>query len=173
MLTFLLTTPVDQNIIGQLGAILQKSEVRVTAFSVKSMGDTHHISGQLEGGWKQIARLEIKLTELAEDQRRSLRIWRSLTATTPLGIPYQLDVTFLEDYSKTFSLLMQLLCDLNIEIDSVNMSTNSLSDEDQYISRTTFNIFIPLTLNIQHVREQFYGLCETLNMDGSLELSYG
>lgn len=173
MLTFILTVPISQNVVGQLGSILHQSEVRLTAFSVKTMGDSHHISGQIDGTWKQAAQLEVLLTQLSEDYQGFLKIWRSESSKKPLGIPYQLDVTFLEDYSKTFSSLMQLFSDLKITVNNVNFATTPLNDDEQYIARTTFNIFLPLSVNIQYVREQFYGLCETLNMDGSLEMFQG
>lgn len=170
MLTFSLIVPISQNVVGQLGSILHRAQVRPKCFSVKSMGDSHHISGQLDGDWKQSAQLEVLLTQLSEKCQGVLNICRSEKPNNSLGLPYQLDVTFLEDHSKTFSSLMQLFFDLKIMVNSVDLSTTPLSDEQQYIVTTCFNVTLPLTVNIQYVREQFYGLCESLNMDGTLEM---
>ena len=173
MLTFSLIVPISQNVVGQLGSILQRSQIRTKSFSVKSMGDSHHISGQLDGNWKQSAQVEILLSQLSDKYQGLLTIERSTSPQAPVGLPYQLEVTFLEDHSKTFSSLMQLFSELRIIINSVDLSTTPLGDQTQHITITRFSVLLPLTVNIQYVREQFYGLCETLNMDGSIEMSQG
>ena len=172
MLTFLLTSPVSQCILGKLGLVLHSSEVRLSTFTVKTMAGAHYISGQIDGSWKQVAQLEIHLTALADEHQGFLKIWRSQEENAPLGLPYQLEVTYLEDHSKTFSSLMQLLSEMKIKVNAVNVETTSLSDEEQFITKSLFQIFIPVNLNIQYVREQFYGLCESLSLDGTLELSH-
>ena len=173
MLTFSLIVPISQNVVGQLGSILQRSQIRTKSFSVKSMGDSHHISGQLDGNWKQSAQVDILLSQLSDKYQGLLTIERSTSPKAPVGLPNQLEVTFLEDYSKTFSSLMQLFSELRIIINSVDLSTTPLGDQTQHITITRFSVLLPLTVNIQYVREQFYGLCETLNMDGSIEMSQG
>lgn len=173
MLTFVLFTSTSANVVGPLGSILRQSEVRINDFTVKTLGQSHHISAQVEGSWKDLSTLEVLLSELSVEYQGDLKIWRDTTSQKTVGIPYQLDVTFLEDYSKTFSSLMQLFSGYEIHVNSVNFVSTPLFDGKQFIARTTFQILLPLSMNIQHLREEFYGLCESLNIDGSLDLYQG
>jgi glycine cleavage system regulatory protein len=156
-----------------VGQLLSRVEVPLNELTVRAYDDCYQIWGSVHGKWDALARLEVHLQRLSTKNGWTVHSWRPHRKDKPIGLPYVLEATFLEDDSKTMSSLLGLFGELNIFIDGIDYQLTPLDNQAHSISRVQFKLKLPLNVNVQFVREKFYGLCDDLNIDGSLELCQG
>ncbi len=126
----------------------------------------------VQGSWDKIARAEIALNLYAQDHAFSLELWRPTQQSHIEGMPYVLEASFVEDSGQTLSYLSYLFQDLGISLQKMQYVVEWLDPTvcSKGIARIQCRLVLPFHLNIHTVRERFYSLCESLNVDGSLEL---
>lgn len=171
-LAFSIITDSYHKSIFNLGQLLQKSECSLHQLQIKAQGHGYNVSGVAEGLWKHVALLDVLLGEHSEKFSWDLKVWRPKEASGHTGIPYSLEAVFLEDRSRTIRHLFELLSDLDISVESCDYGVGTL-DADHLLARVRVQLKLPYKTHIQVLRERFYHLCDTFNIDGSLELCQG
>lgn len=172
-LAFSISSKTHHKVMLALGQLLSHVQASLKDLTVRAHDDGYQVWGAIEGRWAALAKLEVQLQRLSLKQEWTIQSWRPHRKDKPIGLPYMLEATFLEDDSKTMSSLLALFADLNIFIDGVDYQLTPLDNQKHSIARVQFKLKLPLTVNVQFVREKFYGLCDDLNIDGSLELCQG
>jgi glycine cleavage system regulatory protein len=171
-LAFIVASTRQDLLMAQLTELFSDQQVICSALQMSTQNRRIICTGSVEGTWDLLAKTEIALTQLAEEHNWNLEIWRpgQHSKDIPLGIPYLLEASFLEDRSQTIAYLTSLFVEMDIFVEKITYSLNWLDAQEHGIARIHCDLRLPLTLNIQSLRERFYGLCDVLNVDGSLEL---
>jgi len=172
ILAFIVASDRQDQLIAQLTELFSEQHLTCSALQMSTQNRHVLCNGSVEGSWDQIVKTEIALTHLAEEHRWTLEMWRpgAHTKNLPLGIPYVLEASFLEDRSQTIAYLMTLFVEMDIFVEKITYTLQWLDEQEHGIARIHCELRLPLALNIQSLRERFYGLCDVLNVDGSLEL---
>ena len=172
-LAFSISSKSHDKVMATLGQLLSQVGATLKDLTVRAYDDSYQIWGSIDARWDALAKFEVQLQRLSLKQNWHIQSWRPHRQDKPVGLPYVLEATFLEDNSKTMSSLLGLFGELNIFIDGIDYQLTPLDNQRHSISRVAFKLRLPLTINVQTVRERFYGLCDDLNIDGSLELCQG
>jgi glycine cleavage system regulatory protein len=172
ILAFIVASTRQDQLIAQLTELFSQNQLTCSALQMSTQNRHIVCNGSVEGSWDQIAKTEIHLTALAEEQNWTLEMWRPgpHSKDLPLGIPYILEASFLEDRSQTIAYLMTLFVEMDIFVEKITYVIHWLDVQEHGIAKIHCELRLPLSLNIQSLRERFYGLCDVLNVDGSLEL---
>lgn len=168
-LAFSVITDIHHKSIFELGQLFEKTECSIHQFHIHSLGDSLNACGLASGGWKNIALLEVLLNEFSEKNQWDFKVWRPKEPMNQVGIPYSLEAIFLEDKGVTIVQLFEMLSLQDIAICSYCYEVTTL-DTEHLLAKVQISFKLPFNGYIQALRERFYNLCDSLNIDGSIEL---
>lgn len=172
ILAFIISSDRPDHLMIQLTDLFSQNQLTCSNLQMSSQNRHVVCNGSVEGTWDVIAKTEIALTTLGSQFGWNIEMWRPhhQARDLPLGIPYILEASFLEDRCQTLSYLTTLFSEMDIFIEKMTYTLSWLDAQEHGIARVHCELRLPLALNIQSLRERFYGLCDVLNVDGSLEL---
>lgn len=171
-LSFILSAKISDFRLSDLTELLCDYELACSQVHVATEERYVICHATVQGSWDKIARAEIALNLYCQENNCSIEIWRPAQKSEIDGMPYLLEASFVEDSGQTLSYLTYLFQDLGISLQKMQYVVEWLDPNlcSKGIARIQCRLVLPFHLNIHAVRERFYSLCESLNVDGSLEL---
>ena len=158
ILAFLISSKSHDKVMRSLGQLLSSTRVQLYDLTVRAFNDSYQISGVVSAPWNNLAKFEVKLQLASQTQDWTVQSWRPHRTDKPIGLPYSLEATFIEDDSKTISELLAMFAEMKIFVDSIDYQITPLDNQKHNIARVQLKLRLPLTVNVQFLREKFYGL---------------
>ena len=123
----------------------------------------------VSGNWHTLSRLEQGLEKLCEGGDLSYSIKK--TSEKPVDedrMPYAVDVVALDQQGIVFS-LANFFASRDIEIADVATSSYAAAHTGAHMYSVQMTVNVPSTQYVAQLRDEFYDLCDEMNLDGVIE----
>ncbi len=123
----------------------------------------------VSGNWHTLSRLEQDLEKLRKSD--ALQVSIKKTDARPTGedrMPYAVDVVALDQQGIVFN-LANFFASRDIEIADVATSRYAAAHTGAPMFSVQMTVNVPSSIHVAQLRDEFYDLCDEMNLDGVVE----
>jgi glycine cleavage system transcriptional repressor len=122
------------------------------------------------GGWSHLAKLEALLDALAKRHQLQLQFTRSdeMENSSEDGVPFLLEIIS-PPRKEVLSLITQFLLDKGVLVEDLQASRYRNSYFANLVLTARFILFVPESINLLSLREEFLDYCDEHNIDSIFE----
>lgn len=123
----------------------------------------------VSGNWATVGKLEKALDKLSQDKPLSISIRKTGEREDgPESMPYGIDVVSLDQPGIVFQ-LASFFASRNIEIADLATRRYAAAHTGSQMFAVQMSVNIPGTVSISRLRDEFFELCDQLNLDAIIE----